>query len=75
VNGHQPQAFDSQRLQVIELLGDAVEIADAVAVAVAKRTDKDLIENRVVPPGERLCADDRCACSAVDGSVASRQSE
>src|SRR4026209_104213 len=56
VDGHQPEAPDSQIVQIIQLFDDAVEIADAVAIAVTKGTDEDLIEYRVVPPGESLCA-------------------
>ena len=41
--GQQPQTRDAERLQVVEPLGQPLEIADAVVVAVEKRFDVRLI--------------------------------
>ena len=63
VDGHQPDAFDPQILKIIELFNDPVEVADAVPIAVAEGADEDLVEDRVVPPGEPVCAfGERCGC-------------
>ena len=48
--GHQPDGVDAQILQIIQLLREAAEVADAVAVAVVKRADVDLIDDRVLVP-------------------------
>ncbi|GIW54052.1 MAG: hypothetical protein KatS3mg082_0456 [Nitrospiraceae bacterium] len=37
--GEQPQAIDAQPLQIVQLLPEAAEVADAVVVAVVKRLD------------------------------------
>ena len=41
----QPEAVDAEPLQVVELLGQALEVADAVAVAVVERADQHLVED------------------------------
>ena len=46
---HQPQPRDSQRLQVVEPADQALEVADAVAVAVLVTPDIDLHEGAVPP--------------------------
>jgi hypothetical protein len=51
--GEQPEARDADPLQVVELLRDALEIADAVVVAVEERLDVRLIDDRVLVP-ERI---------------------
>ena len=43
VDRHQPDAADAERLQVVELGGDAVEVADAVAVGVVPAAHEDLV--------------------------------
>ena len=48
-----PDGIDTERLQVIEPLRDAVEIADAVAVGILKAAWIDLVDHRVLPPGVR----------------------
>ena len=40
-----PQAVDAEPLEVVELLGQPLEVADAVAVAVVERADQDLVED------------------------------
>ena len=42
-----PHIVDSQRGQVVELRGDARQVADAIAIAVAKALDVDLIDDRL----------------------------
>ena len=46
----EPDRVDAQGLQVVEVLADAVEVTDAVTVAVAERSRIDLIEDGVGPP-------------------------
>ena len=46
----QPDRVDAQRLEVVQPGGDAVEVTDAVAVAVAERARIHLVEHRVRPP-------------------------
>src|SRR5262249_42542041 len=46
----QPDRIDAKARDVIELFGDALEVAHAVAIAVAKRARIDLVENRAAPP-------------------------
>ena len=48
-----PQAGDAEPLQVIELLGDPREVADAVVVAVEERPDVRVVDDRVLVP-ERI---------------------
>ena len=60
VDGHEPDAGDAEVVvggrvavvEVVELLGQALEVADAVAVAVVEAAHEDLVEDRVVPPVE-----------------------
>ena len=47
---HQPDGVDTQFLQVIELLGQAAKIADAIAVGIEKRADVDLVDDGVLVP-------------------------
>src|SRR5579862_8805798 len=49
----QPERIDAELAQVIEMRGDAVEVADAVAIRVGKTARIDLIEDRVLPPMAR----------------------
>ena len=50
VDGIQPDGVDAERLEIVEMRGDAVEVADAVAVRVGKRARIDLIEDGALPP-------------------------
>ena len=45
-----PQAVDTQPLQVVELLDQALEVAHAVAVGVAERADHHLVEDGRLEP-------------------------
>src|ERR1017187_2802460 len=49
--GSDPDAVDSQILQIVEMDGDAVEIADAVAIGVPEAARVDLVDDGVMPPG------------------------
>ena len=46
----QPQAVDAEPLQVVELVGQAAEVARAVAVGVGERAHQDLVEHRALEP-------------------------
>ena len=48
--GGDPDRSNSEILQVVELRGDAVEISDAVTVAVGEAAGIDLVEDRMLPP-------------------------
>ena len=55
IERQQPDRVDAEILDVVELLGEAGEIADAVAVAVVERLDVELVDDRVLVP-ERIVA-------------------
>ena len=63
--GQQPEAGDAEPLQVIELLRQSPEVADAVVVAVEKGPDVRLVDDRVLVP-ERIVFRSRCRPSALD---------
>jgi hypothetical protein len=48
--GKQPESGDAEILQVVEPLGQAAEISDAVPVAVVERADVELVDDRVFVP-------------------------
>ena len=48
--GRQPQAVDAQPLQVVEFGGQALEVADAVAVAVLEGPHQHLVEDGALEP-------------------------
>src|SRR5215510_2681956 len=50
INRRDPHCVDAQRLQIVEPCADAVQVADAVAVAVLERAWIDLIDDSVLPP-------------------------
>ena len=45
-----PEAVDAEPVQVVELLGQAAEVADAVAVGVLEGAHQDLVEDRGLEP-------------------------
>ncbi len=47
-NGGEPDAVDAELLQVIEVLDDAGQVADAVRVGVLKGTRVDLVDNAIL---------------------------
>ena len=46
VEGQQPEAVDAEPLEVVELLGQAPEVAGAVVVGVEEAADEHLVEDR-----------------------------
>ena len=50
VHGRDPDGVDAEGLEVVEALGDAVEVADAVAVGVLEGAGVDLVDDGVVLP-------------------------
>ena len=50
---HQPQGVHAQVLQVVEFRGQAVKIADPVAIAIVKTAHEDLIKHGCLPPRNR----------------------
>ena len=50
VHREQPDAVDAEPLQVVELLGQAAEVAGAVVVPVEETADVDLVEDRGLEP-------------------------
>src|SRR5438132_5459497 len=50
VEGQQPKRADAQVLEVVELLHEPPEVADAVIVAVAEGANVELIDDRVLVP-------------------------
>jgi len=55
IDGSEPNRIDTQRsigtiIQVVQVRGDAIEVADAVTVRIGKAAHVDLIENRAAPP-------------------------
>ena len=55
VDRHQPQAGDAEPGEVVDALRQAVEVADAVAVAVEERGGVDAVDDRVLPPQVAGC--------------------
>ena len=53
IERQQPEAVDAEVLQVVELLRQAREVADAVVVAVEEGADVRLVDDRVLVP-ERI---------------------
>ncbi len=52
IERREPDRVDAQALEVVEFLGDAFQIADAVAVRVKERLDIDLVDDVGLPPLE-----------------------
>ena len=50
IERQQPQRGDAEILEIVQLAGQAGEIADAVVVAVGERLDVKLIDDRVLEP-------------------------
>ena len=62
VERQQPERVDAELLQVVELLGQAGEVADAVVVAVEEGADVRLVDDGVLVP-ERIGHVWRCVAS------------
>ncbi len=71
----QPQRVDTEIGQVVELAGDAGEVADAVAVRIGERPRIDLVDDGVAPPrsvGHRTpTAERRSLAASRSGSAPS----
>jgi hypothetical protein len=52
--GDSHSASTPRSSEVVELAGDAGEVADAVAVRVGERARVDLVDDRVTPPRRRI---------------------
>ncbi len=73
IKRQQPYRIHPQALDVVELFRQALEVADAVAVAVAKRLHMDLVDDRVLVPQRivgpvarrRAIGLQCCACECV----------
>ena len=50
VERKQPERGDAEVLQIIELLGQPSKVANAVIIAVGKRLDVELIDDRILEP-------------------------
>ncbi len=50
VERQQPQTVDAERFDVVELVQQTDEIAEAIAIAVAKGFDVELIDNCILIP-------------------------
>ena len=55
VEGQDPDRRDAERLDVVQLLRQPVEVADAVASAVVERTDVGLVNDCVLIPQRIAC--------------------
>ncbi len=51
IHGRNPDRINPESLQVVELLRDAVQVADAVTVGVLEAAGIDLVNHRMLPPG------------------------
>ena len=50
IEGHQPDGVDPEVPDVVELGGQALEIADAIVVRIEERLDVELVDDRVLVP-------------------------
>ena len=75
-----PQAVDAEPLEVVELLDQALEVADAVAVAVLEGADQHLVEDGGLepvrrgpePPRSSAVSSGRARCGWVTGGASGR---
>jgi hypothetical protein len=51
IHRRNPDGVDAEVLEIGQALGDAVQVADAIAVRVLEGAGIDLIEDGVLPPG------------------------
>ena len=58
VERKQPDRSDAEILQVVEFFGQAVEIADAVGVAVVESANVHFVDDRVLVPGRIVLEDE-----------------
>ncbi|GAB4193535.1 MAG: hypothetical protein OHK0022_08540 [Roseiflexaceae bacterium] len=57
----QPERRDAQLLQIVELLGQASEVADAIAIAVAEGAYMQFVDDRVFVPVDNSSGGRRAA--------------
>ena len=50
VEGHEPEATRAEAGEVVDALGQALEVADAVAVLIEEGLDVEAVHDRVLPP-------------------------
>jgi hypothetical protein len=50
IERHQPDARDAESGEIVDVCGEASEVAHAVAVGVGERLDVEAVEHRVLPP-------------------------
>ena len=80
VEGQEPERVDAEPLQVVELLGQAGKVADAVVVAVEEGADVHLVDDRVLVP-ERCDQGAQCSsmsswlcnCTSLDSNSTLKQ--
>ena len=60
IDGREPDGVDAQALQVVEARGDAIEVANTVAVRVLKAARIDFVDDRVLPPVTRILLGGGC---------------
>jgi hypothetical protein len=51
IDRRDPDGVDAEPLQVVDALEHALQVADAIAIAVLKRARINLIDDRLPPPG------------------------
>ena len=71
IEGQQPERVDAEALQVVELLRQAGEVADAVVRAVEERADVRLVDDGVLVP-ERIVGS-VVSCRVLHGVIVSGQ--
>ena len=57
IERQEPERVDVERLHVVELLDQPWKIAEAITIAVAKRLDVQLVDDRVLVPERVVGAD------------------
>ena len=62
VDRHKPDTGDSQFLQIVQLGTDAIQVANAVAVRIAKRVNKNFVPGTVIIVGTFAQQLDLCNC-------------
>src|SRR5579871_3649649 len=60
VEGQQPDRVDAEVLDVVELRGEALKVADAVVVRVEERLDVQLVDDDVLVPEGQALLGPRC---------------
>jgi hypothetical protein len=53
VEGREPQRVDAEPDEMVEVLGDAGEVADAISARVRERARVDLVDDGGLPPRHR----------------------